>query len=68
MWKVKITTLLLVCAVNALQHTPAMGYLGYTGDGYCWQQAGYMKLQADYLAHIGLDKLGYKYFIIDDCW
>lgn len=36
MWKVKITSLFMVCAVNALSHTPAMGYLGYTGDGYCW--------------------------------
>ena len=34
MWKASIT-LLLATAVNALQHTPAMGYIGYTGES-CW--------------------------------
>jgi len=44
-----------------------MGYVAVT-DHHCWVQSGVLKVQADYMNHLGLQKLGYNHFIVDDCW
>lgn len=63
-----ITAALSVFGVTAdIQSTPAMGYIAATNH-HCWVQSGVLKLQADYMAHLGLDKKGYNHFIVDDCW
>jgi alpha-galactosidase len=68
MFKFATLTALIVSNVEAaIQKTPAMGYIAATNEG-CWVNTGILKLQADYIQHIGLAKKGYTYFVVDDCW
>jgi len=68
MWKIASLAALLVSATQAvIKTTPPMGFIATTSD-HCWVQAGVLKVQADYFTHIGLNKFGYDYFVVDDCW
>ena len=62
---------------NGLARTPPMGWLSWerygcetdckTFPSQCISQQLYVDM-ADRLVELGLDKLGYKYVNIDDCW
>jgi len=68
MWKIA-TAILAATGIQAAEvyKTPAMGYIASTSQ-HCWVQSGVLKVQADYMAHLGLIKKGYNTFVVDDCW
>lgn len=67
---VVLTTLCLVSVQgvdNGLGLTPAMGWNTWNKYG-CDINADIIKANADRIVELGLDKLGYVYVNIDDCW
>ncbi len=52
---------------NGLGKTPAMGWNTWNKYG-CAISAAIVQSNADKLVALGLDKLGYTYVNIDDCW
>jgi alpha-galactosidase len=52
---------------NGLGLTPPMGWNSWNKYG-CAVNAAVVKANGDMLAQLGLDKLGYVYVNIDDCW
>ena len=52
---------------NGLGLTPQMGWNSWNKFG-CNINENLIKQTADKIVEMGLDKLGYKYVNIDDCW
>ena len=52
---------------NGLGQVPPMGWNSWNKFG-CRVSEKLMKAQADKMVEFGLDKLGYVYVNIDDCW
>lgn len=65
------TLCLLLGSVKALENgmsrTPAMGWNTWNKFG-CAINEELIKATADYIVSLGLDKVGYQYVNIDDCW
>ena len=65
-----VISLLIIssCALdNGLGLTPQMGWNTWNKFG-CNINETVIKEAADQIKSLGLDKLGYKYVNIDDCW
>jgi len=58
---------LSLCTDNGVGRTPAMGYNTWN-DYRCNINANDIMVSADAIVSQGLDKLGYIYVNIDDCW
>ena len=52
---------------NGLGLTPAMGWNSWNKFN-CFINETVIKQTVDQIVELGLDKLGYKYVNIDDCW
>ena len=52
---------------NGLGSVPQMGWNTWNKFN-CGITEDLIKQTADQLVHMGLDKLGYKYINLDDCW
>lgn len=71
--RIIIASIALICAgtVVALENgmglTPQMGWNTWNKFG-CKINEDLIKRSADTIVKLGLDKLGYTYVNIDDCW
>lgn len=52
---------------NGVGLTPAMGWSTWNKYG-CSISSDVIKLNVDKIVELGLDKIGYTYVNIDDCW
>lgn len=68
---ISIISLISLSTVQAVNNgvglTPAMGWNTWNKYG-CNINADVIKANADKIVDLGLDKLGYVYVNIDDCW
>ena len=53
---------------NGLGHIPPMGWNTVTDFPCNDHNETLIKEMADKMVELGLDKLGYKYISLDDCW
>lgn len=72
MWILSASAILLLASKtlalnNGLGLTPQMGWNSWNKFG-CNINENLIKQTADKIVEMGLDKLGYKYVNIDDCW
>ena len=55
------------CLENSLGRSPQMGWNSWNKFA-CNIDENLIRQTADKIVELGLDKLGYKYVNIDDCW
>ena len=71
MLTISTISLLLISTTKALEngmaHTPQMGWNTWN-KYYCNVSEEIVKFNSDAIVQLGLDKLGYKYINVDDCW
>ena len=71
MLAISTISLLFISASKALENgmafTPQMGWNTWN-KYYCNVSEEVVKFNTDAIVQLGLDKLGYKYINVDDCW
>lgn len=70
-----VTAAALLACCNALNNgvglTPPLGWSSWCANGPCgtdYCSEAYVKASAEALAQNGMQRLGYKWMVLDDCW